>query len=41
MKEEKGVEFHRGAEETNPTGNHEVAGLIPSLPQWVEDSALP
>ena len=26
---------------TNPTGNHEVAGLIPDLPQWVKDPTLP
>ena len=25
---------------TNPTRNHEVAGVIPSLTQWVKDPAL-
>ena len=26
---------------TNPTKNYEVAGLIPGLAQWVEDTVLP
>ena len=26
---------------TNPTRNHEVAGLIPGLTQWVEDLVFP
>ena len=30
-----------GAAETNPTRNHEVWGLIPSLAQWVKDPVLP
>ena len=30
-----------GAMETNPTRDHEVAGSIPGLVQWVEDLVWP
>jgi len=26
---------------TNPTRNHEVAGSVPALAEWVNDQALP
>ena len=39
-KKDKDWSSRHSAAETNPTRNREVAGLIPSLAQWVKDLAL-
>ena len=35
-----GRSSHRGSVEKNPTRNHEVAGWIPGLDQWVKDPGV-
>ena len=41
-KQRAGARSSRRSEvEMNPTRNHEVAGLIPGLDQWVKDPVLP
>ena len=37
----KSQSSHCGTVETNPTGKHEVVGLMPGLAQWVKVPALP
>ena len=41
FKDEKPGSSYCGSAVTNPTRNHEVAGLISGLDQWVKDPALP
>ena len=39
-KSDKYWSSHCGASETNLTRNHEVAGSVPGLAQWIKDPAL-
>ena len=41
LKQSKCWSSHCGTVEPNLTGNHEVAGSIPGLTQWIKDLALP
>ena len=40
FKKEINRSYPCGAAETNPTSNHEVAGLIPGLARWIKNPEL-